>query len=125
VLDSLKTLAIRLRPLRHLAVLLAVACLAVLAYIVLAGSASGAENRFLVPAIVGLVWGLSAYGFVDTFQTAPPRAAADDGWFARTGRALVRAWFWLLAAAFLVSTLAALFLTFKLGSVWLDKYHGG
>lgn len=120
MIDSLHRIAVRIRPLRHVAVVLGVACLAGLGIILFGSPASGGGNRFLMPAIVGLIWCLSAYGFIDTFQSVPARMDRDQGIIARLTRGLYRAWFWFLAALFAVSTLAALFLTIRLGSVWLD-----
>lgn len=123
MIDTLQKLAVRIRPLRYVAVVLGLACLAALAFIVFAMPAASAGNRYLLPAIVGFVWCLSAYGFIDGFQSVPERARRADGFFARVRRTVFRAWFWLLAVVFAASTLAALFLTFKLGGVWLDTYH--
>ncbi|MDZ7842435.1 MAG: hypothetical protein U5R46_16675 [Gammaproteobacteria bacterium] len=122
MIDSLHRIAVRIRPLRHVAVVLGVACLAGLGMIIFGTPASGAGNRFLMPAIVGFIWCLSAYGFIDTFQSVPGRLDSDRGIIARVKRRLYRAWFWFLAALFAVSTLAALFLTIRLGSVWLDTW---
>lgn len=120
MIDSLHRIAVRIRPLRHVAVVLGAVCLASLGMIIFASPASGGGNRFLMPAIVGFIWCLSAYGFIDTFQSVPARMDRNQGIIARLARSLYRAWFWFLAALFAVSTLAALFLTMRLGSVWLD-----
>lgn len=122
MIDTLQRIAARISPLRHVAVALAVVCLVGLAMILFVAPASGDSNRFLVPALVGFVWCVSAYGFIDTFQSVPARMDESHSFFARVRRALTRGWYWLLAIAFAASTAAALLLTFKLGSVWLDKY---
>lgn len=120
MIDSLHRIAVRIRPLRYVAVVLGAVCLAVLGMIIFVSPATGDGNRFLMPAIVGFIWCLSAYGFIDTFQSVPGRSDASQGIIARLKRRLARAWFWFLAILFAVSTLAALFLTIRLGSVWLD-----
>lgn len=119
MIDTLQRIAVRIRPLRRVALVLGVVCLAGLALIIFAAPASGDSNRFLVPAIVGFIWSLSAYGFIDTFQFVPERLDREHGFFARARRRISRAWFWFLALLFGGSTLAALFLTLKLGAVWL------
>lgn len=124
MIDAFQKIAVRIKPLRYLAVVLGLLCLLALAVIVLGGPASGEQNRYLVPALVGFIWCLSAYGFIDTFQSVPPRADRSHRFFARIKLHLFRGWFWLLAVLFAASTLAALFLTFKLGSFWLGKYYG-
>lgn len=124
MIDSFRKIAVRIRPLRHVAVVLGVVCLAAALAIVLVAPASGEHNRYLVPAMVGFVWCLSAWGFIDTFQSVPERGEPGRGLFTRLKRGLQRGWFWLLAVLFAASTLAALFLTFRLGSFWLGKYFG-
>lgn len=121
MIDALQRIAVRIRLLRYVAVVLGLACLAALGFVLFAAPASEDADRFLVPAIVGLIWCLSAWGFIDTFQSVPAKRQAGDGLAARIRRSMVRAWFWFLAALFGVATLAALFLTFKLGSVWLGE----
>lgn len=122
MIDALQRIAVRIRALRYVAVVLGVLCLAALAFIILVAPASGPGNRYMVPAIVGFIWCLSAYGFIDTFQSVPQRADRGQGFFARIKLRMYRAWFWLLAAVFILSTLAAVILTFKLGSFWLGRY---
>lgn len=121
MIDALQRIAVRIRPLRRVALVLGVICLAGLVLIIFAAPASGGSNRFLVPALVGFIWCLSAYGFIDTFQAVPARLDRSRGVFARIKRAALRTWFWFLAVLFGASTLAALFLTFRLGAVWMDS----
>jgi hypothetical protein len=122
MIDTFQKIATRIRPLRYAAVALGLACLAALAFMVLVAPPSGEQNRYLMPAMVGFVWALSAYGFIDTFQAVPGKADRSRGFLARAGLFLYRGWFWFLAILFSASTLAALLLTFKLGAFWLGKY---
>jgi hypothetical protein len=121
MIDVLERVARRFRPLRHVAVVLGVGCLAALAYILFLAPPTSDSNRYLVPALVGFIWCLSAWGFIDTFQSVPGRAGRKQGLFTRLKRSAARAWFWFLALVFGASTLAALFLTFKLGVFWLGR----
>jgi hypothetical protein len=123
MIDRLHTIAVRLKPLRWVAVALGLASLAALAVIIFLAPASGDGDRFLLPAIVGFVWCLSAYGFIDTFQSVPVKLDREHGIFARFRRSLARAWFRFLVLLFGVSTLAALFLTLRLGALWLGGWR--
>jgi len=125
MLDALRKLALFIRPLRYAAAVAGLLCLLALAVILLGAPASGEQNRYLVPALVGFIWSLSAYGFIDTFQHVPDKAdPRRHGLVARGKLSLYRAWFWVLTVLFGVSTLAALFLTLKLGAFWLGKHFG-
>jgi len=119
MIDVLHRVALRLRPLRHVAVVVGAACLVGLVFVVFVAPPTSDSNRFLVPALVGFVWCLSAWGFIDTFQSVPARPDREQGLFARLKGSAARAWFWFLALLFGASTLAALFLTLKLGAFWI------
>lgn len=126
MLDTLQKIALFIRPLRYPVVVVGLLCVAALGVIVFGAPAAGEQNRYLVPAIVGFIWCLSAYGFIDTFQHVPEKADRErHGFFARIKLGFYRGWFWILAVLLGASTLAALFLTFKLGAFWMGKYFGG
>ncbi|HSH43974.1 MAG TPA: hypothetical protein VK973_17760 [Arenicellales bacterium] len=119
MIDALQRIAVRFRPLRQVAVILGLGCLVALAVVLLSPPAAGGGDRYLVPALIGFIWSLSAYGFIDTFQSVPARLDMPRGMLARMRRAAARGWYWFLAILFAASTLAALLLTFKLGAYWL------
>jgi len=119
MIDVLQRVAVRFRPLRHVAVILGLGCLAALGVVLFSPPAAAGGDRYLVPALIGFIWSLSAYGFIDTFQSVPARLETPRGMLARIRRAVARGWYWLLAILFAASTLAALLLTFKLGAYWL------
>lgn len=124
MLDLLRKIAVWMSPLRPVALVGGLVCLAALSGIVFVYPASSTGNKYVMLAIIGLVWCLSAYGYIGTFQSVPGRVEPSSGLLARVKRRLARGWFWFLAILFGLSTLAALFLTFRFGSLWLAKYYG-
>lgn len=85
------------------------------------------EDRepWLLPSFAVLLWSLSTYFFITAFQEVP--AAADDSsrFIARVKRRLARSWFWLIGVAFLGTTLAMLFFTYKAATLWIRMYWAG
>lgn len=80
-------------------------------------------DQWFIPSFVALLWGLSTASFITTFHTVP---AADGSlrFFARLKRRFARAWYWFIGMAFLVTSLAVLFFTYKMVSIWIRTYSG-
>ncbi len=118
LIDSLQALAERAAPLRPFAG----------AAMLLFGLATGAlilsfgDDRYLWPAMVGLLWSASTYAFIATFRFVPRPAAGESGVFARLRRRLRRTWFWLLALICAGTTLAVVIISVRLASIWLRHY---
>lgn len=122
VIDRLQKLALRIRPLQPVAIGIGVLCLAVVAGIILTDY-SQQNDRYLLPAIAGALWSLSAWVFINTFQSVPGRAGSAQGIRARFKRKSLRAWYWLLALVFLATTVVAVFLTLRLSRIWFSEYY--
>lgn len=122
MIDSLQKLAVRLEPFRFVAIVIGALCFLVAAGIIF--TAFSQENdRYLIPAITGLLWSLSAYVFISTFQSVPQRARPAPGFRHLFTRSVQRGWYGLLAAVFLGTTVVAVFLTLRLFRVWFVEYY--
>jgi energy-coupling factor transporter transmembrane protein EcfT len=121
VIDRLQRIALAIRFLRLPSMLAAlVGLLALFATVLLSRSHAG--DILVIPAFLGLAWGLSAYAFITTFQAVPDKADRGWGLFARLKRNLRRAWYGLIALLFLAATLLVVFLTYRMSMVWLREY---
>ena len=94
--------------------------LAIIATVFFSQSREG--DRFLVPAIVALLWAMSTYGFIESFRSVPAPVTQSMSWFARLGRRLRRAWYWLIASIFIVVSAAAVFVALRMLAVWVRNY---
>lgn len=121
MIDVFQKLAVRMRPLRFVAVGGGVVFLAVTAAVTL-HSDSWDGDHYLVPAMVGLLWSLSAYAFIQTFQSVPAIGGRDLGFWHRARRFIHRGWYWLLAALFSITTVALIFLTSRLIAIWFNDW---
>ena len=123
MIERLQGIARRLRLLRAPLLVLGLLSLALLLYTLLT-SASRAEDRWLMPSLIALVWAMSTFGFIGLFQHVPPLVAARQTWAARLAHRAHRAVYMLLALVYLLTTLAALYLSQKALSVWLTDFGG-
>ena len=82
------------------------------------------DDKYLIPGVLGILWSLSAYTFISNFQSVPEKAKRPDGFFHRLKRNIHRSWYWIIAFIFTGTTVAAVFLTFRLISIWLNDYNG-
>jgi hypothetical protein len=86
-------------------------------------SASGqAEDRYLIPSTVGMLWAITTYTFLVTFRDVPSKA--DKSWklISRIKRHVTRGWYGILGAIFLLSSVSAFFVSYRLVSIWLKDY---
>ena len=80
---------------------------------------SNAGERFLIPGIVGMLWSMSTYAFIVTFRSVPQKADNSLGLFGKLGRNVHRGWYWVISVIFVVTTIAAIYITNSVISVWL------
>lgn len=123
MIDSFQRFANRLWPLRIVAVGAGVLSL-VLVVVIILFSTTQEDDRYLIPGVLGILWSLSAYAFISTFQSVPEKAKKPDGFLRRLKRNIHRSWYWIIAFIFTGTTVATAFLTFRLVSIWLNDYNG-
>ena len=87
-------------------------------------SESQESDRFLIPSIVGLLWAISTYSFIVTFRSVPEKANKSLKFFSKLKRIINRGWYWFIGVVFLGTTVAIMFVTFRMVSIWLESYGG-
>ena len=121
MIDRFQKIARKLRLLRLPALAVGFLGLAVIVTTIFM-SQSREGDRFLVPAVVALLWAMSTYAFVETFQSVPAPVSGTMSWFARLGRRLRRIWYWLIALVFVSASMAAVVVAFRMLVVWWRNY---
>jgi hypothetical protein len=121
MIDRLRQIADAMRFLRIPAILAASICLVSIVALLLT-STSHAGDRLLMPSFVGVLWATSLWSFIEIFSAVPGRPITGHGLYARLGRSMRRAWFWVLAILLACAIGAALLLTTRLASIWLSEY---
>jgi 1,4-dihydroxy-2-naphthoate octaprenyltransferase len=121
MIDKLRYIAETIRILRLPLFVFGLFCLSVAAYVIF--SSTSAE-RYLIPSCVGVLWAMSSYFFIETFRSAPDKGDETLTFFVRLKRKLHRAWYWIIAMVFLSTTIAALYVTNKLISIWFRDFGG-
>jgi hypothetical protein len=121
LIDTLQKFAIRLQTGRLWLLLLSGFLFLVLLYIVVT-STTPSGDRFLVPALIALLWSLSGYAFILNFRSVPRWDNGAGGFFKRLKLRLLRFWYWVLAAMFFGTTLALLLISIRLIRVWMQDY---
>ena len=121
MIDKFRYLAETLRFLRLPLIALGLLCLSVAACVLFVSNSS---EQYLIPSCVGVLWAMSTYFFIETFRSAPDRGDETLSFFGRLKRKLHRAWYWIIALVFLSTTIAAIFVTNKLISIWFRDFGG-
>ena len=123
MIDRLRTTARAMRILALPSLALAALCLAVVVFVVFS-STSLEGDRYLFPGIVGLLWSLSSYGFIETFRHVPERLDNRACRLARLRRSLVRLWYWIIGLIFIGTTAAVAVLTLRILALWARDHVG-
>ena len=87
-------------------------------------SKSPESYRFLIPSVVGLLWAISTYSFIVTFRSVPEKANKSSKFFSKLKRNINRGWYWFIGVVFLGTTVAVMFVTYRMVSIWLRDYGG-
>jgi hypothetical protein len=80
------------------------------------------QDTLLIPSFVGLLWAVTTHAFLATFRCAPEKADPSWGIVRRLGRHLRRASYWAIGMVFLATTMAGVFVTYRMISEWLRDY---
>ena len=110
-----------MRWLLPFAILIAATC-AIAAGVIIFSSTHHTNDRYLLPALIGLLWSLNACAFIVGFRTVPSPAERADGIAVRIHRRMRRARYRLLALAFVGTTVAVIIVTFKMASLWWREF---
>ncbi|MGD9309359.1 MAG: hypothetical protein PVG51_09485 [Desulfosarcina sp.] len=81
-------------------------------------------QRWTIPSIVILIWGMSAYAFVVTFLGVPEKPGNDLGLLAKLKYKIIRCWYGIVGVVFLGASMAIVLMTMRMVLIWL-RGHGG
>jgi len=118
MIDKLRKFSENIRHLRLPTIAVGFFCL-ITTIVIIFDSNSNFGDRFLIPSVVGVVWAMSTYVFIVTFQSVPERATSSLSVFGKLKRHLHRGWYWIIGVVFLGTTLAAIYFTNSVISIWL------
>lgn len=123
MIDKLRKYAENAQFLRLPAIAVGTFCL-ITAIVIIFDSDSNSGEQYLIPSIVGVIWALSAYTFIVTFQSVPKKMTDGSSVFGKLTRRLHRSWYWIVTVVFVGTTLFALYFTNSIISVWLKDQAG-
>jgi len=123
MIDRLKRIALVIQVLRLPSLGVGLISLASLVAIVLI-FAAGQGDLFIIPCVVGSLWGLSTYTFIVTFRAVPDKPNAPFKFFSNLKHTITRAWYGLVGVFFLGATAAMLVVTIRMVLIWLRDYGG-
>lgn len=121
MIDRLMTIAQSARRLAAPSLAIALLCF-VYAIFIAFTSTSVEGDKYLFPSILGFLWMLSFYAFVETFSGVPKRPEANLGFFARAKRKLIRFWYWIIGLVLLASSAAVVMFTARVLAIWVGDY---
>ena len=121
MIDQFHKVALKIRFLKIPAIVCGAASLALFLF-TLFTSNTHESDRYLIPSIVGFIWSLSSYAFIENFGSVPVKPDKTLSFFGRIKRRFIRLWYWLLGIAFVATSAAVLFITFRASAIWLRSF---
>jgi hypothetical protein len=118
MIDPLKRIAVAIQWLRLPSLTLGLICLTSLAVMILFFP-SDHDARWIIPCMVGFLWGAGTYLFIDTFRSAPDKPSRPLGLLGKMKYAFTRAWYWLISMILIIGTIAAIVTTVRMVSIWM------
>lgn len=85
-------------------------------------SSSVEDDKYLFPSLLGFMWMLSFYAYVQTFKGIPQPLQQNLGFLARARHKLSRFWYWIIGLVFLATTAVVAVLSFRVLVVWFRTY---
>lgn len=122
MIDSLKRAAQAIQVLRLPSLIIGLISLALLAVKILLFT-SDQGDRYIIPSLVGLFWGIGTYSFIVTFRDVPDRQNAVPGFFGKLKHTITRFWYGLISIIFLGATVAIFGITIRMVLIWW-RDHG-
>lgn len=120
MIDKFQGIARLIRFLQLPSIAAGLICLfSILFILITSGSREG--DRYLIPCILGLLWAMSLYSFIATFDSIPRKEKQTLKVLGKLKHKITRGWYWFIGLLFLGSTAGAVFLTYRMLSVWLKE----
>ena len=116
MIDKLQRIAQAIQILRLPSIAVGLISLASMVMIMFISN-SHESDRFLIPSIVGLLWAISTYSFIVTFRSVPEKANKSLKFFSKLKRIINRGWYWFIGLVFLGTTMAVMFVTYRMVSI--------
>ncbi len=122
MIDALKRMAQAIQVLRLPSLMLGLIGLAsLLAAVLLFTSDQG--DRYIIPSIIGMLWGMATYVFIVTFREIPNKPNTSLSRLGKLKHAIARVWYGLVSLIFIGATVAILGATIRMMLIWL-RDHG-
>lgn len=121
MIDKLKKIADAVQFLRLPSVALGLICLITVTTIIFVSN-SQKGDFFVIPSVVGLVWSMTTYSFLVYFRTVPEKSDQSWNFIKRMKRRILRAGYWIMGMLFIVTTIGAIFVSFRMLNIWVRDY---
>ena len=121
MIDYLSVLSRKIVWLKPLFFLTIIAAIIAFAYVVLIENGAGKEV-YIIPSVVGVLWSLVCLLLLSAFPHVPPKPEMQQRLYKRLKIRLVRGCYYIGSLIFVVLSVSALLLTFRLLNVWRTDF---
>lgn len=118
IIDRLRGLALKMQWAKPFAFITGLTALSLVIYIIFEDTGIAADDRYLYPSVLLLLWSLSLGSFVQTFVHVPESPTKAVGFFKRIGRRLQRFYYYILAVTLIGLTLGLIYVSMRAMRIW-------
>ncbi len=122
MIDRLRAIAIKGRPIRLFAPILALFATGLFGFEVI-GVVNSKDDYFLIPSVVLLLWAAILCTVFYSFPYVPERLEKDYSLVKRVKNSLLRFYYYVLALVLIASTVGVISFSFKLVGVWTREFE--
>ena len=122
LIDKAKLVAIKLQWLKPIAMLLVILSVGMFGYVIFGKSGMAADDQYLLPSVMVLIWAILLCAFLFTFKHVPGPIESEQGFFTRLKIRLQRFYYFVLLLLCLATTLAIVMMSFRALNVWSKNF---
>lgn len=123
MIDFLRGLTLKTQWLKPIAYIVSFLSASLCVYIIFGKTGIAETDYYLIPSATALLWAITILIFLNAFPHAPKAADPAHGFFKRLGIRIKRFFYVVLAFLCCDLTLAVIFYSYKLLSIWLQSTY--
>ena len=122
MIDGLSLIAVKIKWAKPLINTILLISLCIFVFIIFGSTSFAADDTYLIPSLMALIWSLLACSFLYTFPYVPCKSTKNDSFINRFKIKLLRGYYYLLAVISGLASFTVLLLSFRMITIWLRTY---
>jgi len=123
MVDRLRAIALKTQWLKPFTNTLVLASFFLFIYVIFGETSIAADDLYLIPSLLILIWSLLCCSFLYTFPYVPIKSTKADGLIKQIKTQIIRGYYYLLMLIAVLASLAVLLVSIRIISIWVRSYN--